>query len=66
MPSNKASKIQLTLVKSTIGCNPKQRACVKGLGLRKLGHTVVLLDTPEIMGMVNKVRFLLTVERGIS
>ena len=54
--------VTVTLKKSVIGCNPKQRACVKGLGLRKLGHTVVVNKTPAITGMINKVNFLLSVE----
>ena len=54
--------IKVTLKKSTITCTEKQKACVRGLGLRKLNTSKVLKSTPEVMGMVNKVRFLLTTE----
>jgi large subunit ribosomal protein L30 len=53
-------KIQQT--KSTIGCKPKQRETVRTLGLKRVGHTVVKDDRPEIRGMVNAVRHLVTVE----
>ena len=54
--------IKVTLVKSTIGRLPKHIACVRGLGLRRLNHTVEVLDTPENRGMINKVSYLLKVE----
>lgn len=52
-------KIQVTLVKSTHGRLKKHIACVKGLGLRKINHTVEVIDTPENRGMINKVSYLL-------
>ncbi len=58
--SNK--KIKVTLVKSTIGTKQQHRATVRGLGLRRLNHTVELADTPEVRGMVNAVRFLVKCE----
>lgn len=58
----KSEKVRVTLKKGIIGCNPKQRACVQGLGLRKIRQSVVLNKTLPIMGMVNKVSFLLSVE----
>jgi large subunit ribosomal protein L30 len=57
-----AKKLRITLVKSTIGFDRKQDKVVTGLGLRRLGHTVELLDTPETRGMIHKVRHLVTVE----
>ena len=54
--------VTVTLVKSTIGRLPAHRACVKGLGLRKMNHTVSVIDTPENRGMINKVSYLLKVE----
>lgn len=57
-----AKKIKVTLVKSPISCQPKHRLCVKGLGLRKINHTVEVEDTPSIRGMINKVAYLLKVE----
>jgi large subunit ribosomal protein L30 len=55
-------KIRITLVKSTIGFDRKQERVVTGLGLRRIGHTVELADTPETRGMIHKVRHLVTVE----
>lgn len=60
--SNK--QITVTLIKSTIGRLPKHKACVKGLGLRRIGHTVTLADNPCIRGMVTKVSYLLKVEEA--
>jgi large subunit ribosomal protein L30 len=57
-----AKKLRITLVESTIGFDRKQDKVVTGLGLRRLGHTVELLDTPETRGMIHKVRHLVTVE----
>lgn len=56
------NKIQVTLVKSVIGRLERHKACVRGLGLRRINHTVVLEDTPSVRGMINKVVFLLKVE----
>jgi large subunit ribosomal protein L30 len=56
--------LKVTLVKSTIGFNKKQDAVVKSLGLRRLRHSVVLNDTPETRGMIQKVRHLVTVEQA--
>jgi large subunit ribosomal protein L30 len=55
-------KIKVTLVKSVIGTKQSHRATVRGLGLRRMHHTVELADTPEIRGMVNKVSYLLKCE----
>lgn len=52
-------KIKVTLVKSVIGTKPEHRACVRGLGLRRLNHTVEVIDTPATRGMINKVSYLL-------
>jgi large subunit ribosomal protein L30 len=54
--------IKLTLVQSPFGKLPKHRATIKGLGLRKIGQTVELEDTPSVRGMVNKVNYMLRVE----
>ena len=54
--------IRITLVKSVIGTKQSHRATVRGLGLRRLNHTVELQDTPEVRGMVNKVAYLLKCE----
>ena len=55
-------KIKVTLTKSTIGALGNHKACVKGLGLRRMHHSVEVLDTPENRGMINKAIHLLTVE----
>lgn len=57
-----ANKLRITLTKSTIGANPKQKAVVQALGLRKMHHSVELDDTPQTRGAVKKVEHLLTVE----
>lgn len=51
-------KIKVTLVKSVIGTKQSHRATVRGLGLRRLHHSVELVDTPEVRGMINKVSYL--------
>jgi large subunit ribosomal protein L30 len=55
-------KIKITLVKSVIGTRESHRATVRGLGLRRLNHTVELVDTPEVRGMINKVSYLVRTE----
>jgi len=54
--------LKVTLVKSRYGRLKSHRACVAGLGLRKINHSVVVADTPENRGMINKVSYLVTVE----
>ena len=54
--------IRVTLVKSLIGTIDTHKACARGLGLRRLQHTVTVLDTPEHRGMINKISYLLDVE----
>lgn len=55
-------KLKVTQIRSIFGRLPKHRACVAGLGLRRIHHTVELEDTPAVRGMVNKVAYLLKVE----
>lgn len=57
-----SDKLAVTLKKSTIGEKPKTRATVRGLGLRKLHQTVEHNDTPDVRGMIHKVRHLVEVE----
>ena len=54
--------IKVTQVKSVNGRLPNHKACVAGLGLRRIGHTVEVEDTPSTRGMINKVSYLLKVE----
>lgn len=49
-------------MRSPIGTLPKHKLCVKGLGLRRIGHTVELEDTPAVRGMINKVNYMVRVE----
>lgn len=57
-----AKKIKVTQVRSTAGRLQAHKACVIGLGLRRIGHTVELEDTPSVRGMINKVNYLVRVE----
>jgi large subunit ribosomal protein L30 len=54
--------IKVTLIKSLIGTKAPHRACVRGLGLRRLNHTVEVLDTPANRGMITKVAYLVKCE----
>lgn len=54
-------QITVTLRRSLIGEKPKTRATVRGLGLRKLHHSVIHNDTPDVRGMLHKVRHLVEV-----
>lgn len=56
------AKIKISLVKSTIGTLPRQRATVRSLGLRKIGSSSVQEKSPAIMGMVKAVAHLISVE----
>jgi large subunit ribosomal protein L30 len=60
--AEQSKKIKVTLVKSLIGTRPEHRACVRGLGLRRMNHTVEVADTPAIRGMINRVSYLLRQE----
>ena len=62
MANQNTKQVKVTLVRSTIETLPNHKACVKGLGLRRINHTVTLKDTPEVRGMINKVQYLLSVE----
>jgi large subunit ribosomal protein L30 len=55
------STITVKLKKSTITCNEKQKACVRGLGLRKTGTANTLENTPAVRGMIKKVIHLLEI-----
>ena len=54
--------LKVTQVRSTIGFNRKQGEIVRSLGLRRIRHTVELMDTAEVRGALHKVRHLVTVE----
>ena len=58
----KKSMIKVTLVRSVHGKLPRHRDCVKGLGLKRMWHTVEVEDTPSVRGMINKVNYMVRVE----
>ncbi len=55
-------KLSVTLVRSKNGRLKSHKACVAGLGLRRMHQTVQVIDTPENRGMINKVQYMLSVE----
>ncbi len=57
-----AKTLKITLVKSTIGENPKTKATVETLGLRKIRQSVERPDTPDVRGLVHRARHLLDVD----
>ena len=60
----KPKELKVTLVKSKYGRLKSHKACVAGLGLRRMHQTVTVADTPEIRGMINRVSYLLSVEEA--
>lgn len=56
------SSVRVTWVKSMIGYDQRQRATLRGLGLRRLNQTVELEDAPQVRGMISKVAHLVRVE----
>lgn len=54
--------IKVTQIKSSIGCLPKHKLTLRGLGLRRIGSTVKLLDTLSIRGMINLIFYMIKVE----
>jgi large subunit ribosomal protein L30 len=57
------SKIKLTLIKSLSGRLKAHKECAKGLGIKKIHKTIEVNDTPENRGMINKINYLLKVEK---
>ena len=56
-----AKKIKVKLMRSLIGTKGEHRMCVRGLGLRRINHTVEVIDTPANRGMINKVSYMVKV-----
>jgi large subunit ribosomal protein L30 len=54
----------LKLVKSGIGRMKKHKLCIKGLGFKKLNHTVTVLDTPSNRGLVNKISDMIEIQEN--
>ncbi|MDH3471217.1 MAG: 50S ribosomal protein L30 [Acidimicrobiia bacterium] len=59
-----AKTLRITLIRSTIGQKPKQRATIESLGLRKIRQTVEFPDEPSVRGMISRVAHLLQVEES--
>ncbi len=59
-----AKKIRLRLVKSLNKRLAAHKACVRGLGLRRIGHIVSVEDTPAVRGMINRVSYLVAIEES--
>ncbi|MEJ6744048.1 MAG: 50S ribosomal protein L30 [Porticoccaceae bacterium] len=57
-------KVKVTQLKSSIGRLKNHKACLMGLGLRRIGHCVEVEDTPSTRGMINKVHYMLQVEEA--
>lgn len=57
-------QLKVTLVRSMNGRLKNHQACVRGLGIRRMHHTVVVKDTPENRGMINKASYMLRVEEA--
>ena len=62
MAKASGNTLKVTLVRSPIGTKQSHRACVRGLGLRKIRQTVELADTPAIRGMIDRVGYLVKCE----
>ena len=56
-----APRVRVTLVRSPIGYDGRQALVVRGLGLRRIGHSVEVVDNPSVRGMLRKVRHLVEV-----
>jgi large subunit ribosomal protein L30 len=61
-----ANQLKVTLVKSVHGRLAAHKACVRGLGLRRMHSSAMVIDTPENRGMIRKVSYLLKVEEVIT
>jgi large subunit ribosomal protein L30 len=57
-----ANKIKVTQIKSSHGRLKAHKGCVIGLGLRRIGHTVEVEDTPSVRGMITKISYMLRIE----
>ncbi len=61
-----AKKIKVTQIRSKIGAQKKQKACLKGLGLRKINSFSLLENSPAVRGMIQKVNHLVKIETSVS
>ena len=61
MAKKELKHINVKQIRSLIGCTKKQIACIKGLGLRKIHHTVTIKDTPENRGMIKVINHMVEI-----
>lgn len=59
-----SKQLKVTLVRSTNEKLASHKACVRGLGLRRMHHSVTVQDSPEVRGMIKKVQYMLKVEEA--
>lgn len=64
MADKKVKTLKVTQIKSSSGRLSSHQACLRGLGIRRIHHTVNVPDTPEIRGMINKAAYMLKVEEA--
>ena len=64
--ANDSGSICITLKRSLIGRSSAHQACVQGLGLRKIGQSRYVTDTPQNRGMIKEVSYLLSIEEKIN
>lgn len=64
--SSDAKTIEVTLVRSLSGRLKSHQACARGLGLRRMHHTVTVNTTPENMGMVRKINYMLRISEAVE
>jgi len=62
--TKKLKRLKVTLVRSPFGRGRRHMACVRGLGLRRIRHTVEVEDTPSVRGMIEAVSYLVHCEEG--
>lgn len=60
----KAEKLKITQVRSPIGRLAAHKGCLVGLGLRRIGHSVVVENTPAVRGMANKISYMVEIEEA--
>ena len=62
--ADKNTKLKITQVRSAVGRNVKQKKTLQALGIRRMNHSVVHVDSPQILGMIKKIEHLVTVEEA--
>lgn len=64
MADKQPKLLKVTQIRSSNGRRRNHQACIRGLGLRRMHHTVMVNDTPENRGMINKAAYMLKVEEA--